>query len=225
MALWTSGNGAAGRESLLVGRLIDQGIRDPRVLAAFARVPRTFFVPEEAQAEAEADRPLDIGCGQTISQPYVVAAMAEALELTGRERVLEVGTGSGYATAILAEMMPVSAGIHSVEIIPELADRARRVLGELGYENVQVRVSDGALGWPEAAPFGAILVSAAPREVPPALLDQLAPGGRLVLPVGPSPEQQELQLWRRLSSGGLEKRGLMQVRFVPLIGSSQRSAH
>ena len=225
MALWTSGNGAAGRESLLVRRLIDQGIRDPRVLAAFARVPRTFFVPEEAQAEAEADRPLDIGCGQTISQPYVVAAMAEALELTGRERVLEVGTGSGYATAILAEMMPVSAGIHSVEIIPELADRARRVLGELGYENVQVRVSDGALGWPEAAPFDAILVSAAPREVPPALLDQLAPGGRLVLPVGPSPEQQELQLWRRLSSGGLEKRGLMQVRFVPLIGSSQRSAH
>jgi len=225
MALWTSGNGAAGRESLLVGRLIDQGIRDPRVLAAFARVPRTFFVPEEAQAEAEADRPLDIGCGQTISQPYVVAAMAEALELTGRERVLEVGTGSGYATAILAEMMPVSAGIHSVEIIPELADRARRVLGELGYENVQVRVSDGALGWPEAAPFDAILVSAAPRKVPPALLDQLAPGGRLVLPVGPSPEQQELQLWRRLSSGGLEKRGLMQVRFVPLIGSSQRSAH
>ena len=225
MALWTSGNGAAGRESLLVGRLIDQGIRDPRVLAAFARVPRTFFVPEEAQAEAEADRPLDIGCGQTISQPYVVAAMAEALELTGRERVLEVGTGSGYATAILAEMMPVSAGIHSVEIIPELADRARRVLGELGYENVQVRVSDGALGWPEAAPFDAILVSAAPRKVPPALLDQLAPGGRLVLPVGPSPEQQELQLWRRLSSGGLEKRGLMQVRFVPLIGSSPRSAH
>ena len=195
------------------------------MLAAFARVPRTFFVPEDRQDEAEADRPLDIGCGQTISQPYVVAAMAEALELTGRERVLEVGTGSGYATAILAEMMPVSAGIHSVEIIPELADRARRVLGELGYENVQVRVSDGALGWPEAAPFDAILVSAAPREVPPALLDQLAPGGRLVLPVGPSPEQQELQLWRRLSSGGLEKRGLMQVRFVPLIGSSQRSAH
>jgi protein-L-isoaspartate(D-aspartate) O-methyltransferase len=225
MAMWTSGDGAAGRESLLVRRLIDQGIRDSRVLAAFARVPRTFFVPEESQAEAEADRPLDIGCGQTISQPYVVAAMAEALELIGRERVLEVGTGSGYATAILAEMMPVSAEIRSIEIIPELAERARRVLGELGYANVQVRVADGALGWPEAAPFDAILVSAAPREVPPALLEQLAPGGRLVLPVGPSPEQQELQQWRRLPSGGLEKRGLMQVRFVPLIGSSQRSVH
>jgi protein-L-isoaspartate(D-aspartate) O-methyltransferase len=225
LALWTQGDGAAARESLLVRRLIDQGIRDARVLAAFARVPRSFFVPDEARDEAEADRPLEIGCGQTISQPYVVAAMIEALDMTGRERVLEVGTGSGYATAILAEMMPVIAEIRSVEIIPELADRARRVLAELGYPNVQVRLGDGALGWPEAAPFDAILVSAAPSEVPPALLDQLAPGGRLVLPVGPSPEQQELQLWRRVPSGGLEKRGLMQVHFVPLTGSAQRSVH
>jgi protein-L-isoaspartate(D-aspartate) O-methyltransferase len=225
MTLWTQGDGAAARESLLVRRLVDQGIRDPRVLAAFARVPRSFFVPDEARDEAEADRPLEIGCGQTISQPYVVAAMIEALDMTGRERVLEVGTGSGYATAILAEMMPVGAEIRSVEIIPELADRARRVLAELGYGNVQMRLGDGALGWPEAAPFDAILVSAAPSEVPPALLDQLAPGGRLVLPVGPSPEQQELQLWRRVPSGRLEKRGLMQVRFVPLTGSSQRSVH
>ena len=225
MTLWSQGDGAAARESLLVRRLVDQGIRDPRVLAAFARVPRSFFVPDDARDEAEADRPLEIGCGQTISQPYVVAAMIEALDMTGRERVLEVGTGSGYATAILAEMMPVGAEIRSVEIIPELADRARRVLAELGYGNVQMRLGDGALGWPEAAPFDAILVSAAPSEVPPALLDQLAPGGRLVLPVGPSPEQQELQLWRRVPSGRLEKRGLMQVRFVPLTGSSQRSVH
>ena len=225
MALWTQGNGTVARESLLVRRLIDQGIRDPRVLAAFARVPRSFFVPDEARDEAEADRPLEIGWGQTISQPYVVAAMIEALDMTGRERVLEVGTGSGYATAILAEMMPVSAEVRSVEIIPELADRARRVLAELGYANVRVRLGDGALGWPEAAPFDAILVSAAPSEVPPALLDQLAPGGRLVLPVGPCPEQQELQLWKRVPSGRLEKRGLMQVRFVPLTGSAQRSVH
>jgi len=225
MGLWTHDDGAARRESFLVRRLIGQGVRDPRVLAAFARVPRSFFVPEEAQDDAEADRPLDIGCGQTISQPYVVAAMIEALELTGRERVLEVGTGSGYATAILAEMLPVSAPVRTVEIIPDLAERARRVLLELGYQNVQVRVGDGALGWPEAAPFDAILVSAAPREVPPALLDQLAPGGRLVVPVGPSPEQQELQLWRRVPSGTLEKRGLMQVRFVPLTGASQHSVH
>jgi protein-L-isoaspartate(D-aspartate) O-methyltransferase len=225
MAGWTHSDDVTPTESLLVRRLIDQGVRDPRVLAAFARVPREFFVPEEYQDEADADHPLDIGCGQTISQPYVVAAMTEALQLAGRERVLEIGTGSGYATAILAEILPVSAPIRTIEIIPELADRARRVLRELGYHNVEVRVADGALGWPEAAPFDAILVSAAPREVPAALLDQLAAGGRMVLPVGPSPEQQELQLWGRAPSGRLEKRGLMQVRFVPLTGSSQRSIH
>src|SRR5882762_9745166 len=140
MAVWTHDDGMTARESLLVRRLIEQGIRDPCVLAAFARVPRSFFVPEESQGEAEADHPLDIGCGQTISQPYVVAAMTEALQLTGRERVLEVGTGSGYATAILAEMLPVSAPIRTIEIIPDLADRARRVLRELGYHNVEVRV-------------------------------------------------------------------------------------
>lgn len=222
MGASTQSDGQTARESLLVRRLIDQGIRDARILAAFARVPRSFFVPEQWQDDAEADRPLEIGCGQTISQPYVVAAMIEALELSGSERILEVGTGSGYVTAILAEMMPVSAAIRGIEIIPELADRARRVLAELGYENVEVRVGDGALGWPEAGPFDAMIVSAAPRAVPAALLDQLAPGGRLVLPVGPSPEQQELQLWRRLPTGDLEKRGLMKVRFVPLTGSSQR---
>ena len=133
--------------------------------------------------------------------------------------------GSGYATAILAEMMPVNAAIRSIEIIPELASRARRVLAELGYQNVEIRVGDGALGWPEAAPFDAILVSAAPPEVPPALLAQLASGGRMVLPVGRSPEQQELQLWRRAPAGGFEKRTLMQVRFVPLTGSSQHNLH
>ena len=225
MGIWSHGDVAMAREGLLVRRLIDQGVRDPRVLAAFARVPREFFVPEEYQEEAQADRPLDIGWGQTISQPYVVAAMVEALDLTGRERLLEVGTGSGYATAILAEMMPVSAAIRSIEIIPDLASRARRVLAELGYQNVEIRVGDGALGWPEAAPFDAILVSAAPPEVPPALLAQLASGGRMVLPVGRSPEQQELQLWRRAPAGGFEKRTLMQVRFVPLTGSSQHNLH
>ena len=225
MGIWSHSDGATAREGLLVRRLIDQGVRDPRVLAAFARVPREFFVPEEAQEEAQADRPLDIGWGQTISQPYVVAAMVEALGLTGGERVLEVGTGSGYATAILAEIMPVSATIRSIEIIPELASRARQVLAELGYQNVEIRVGDGALGWPEAAPFDAILVSAAPRDVPPALLAQLAPGGRMVLPVGASPEQQELQLWRRTPADTFEKRTLMQVRFVPLTGASQRDLH
>ncbi|TMA22070.1 MAG: protein-L-isoaspartate(D-aspartate) O-methyltransferase [Deltaproteobacteria bacterium] len=218
-------DGQGARESLLVRRLIDQGIRDPRVLAAFARVPRHFFVPEQSQAEAQADRPLDIGWGQTISQPFVVAAMAEALELKGVERVLEVGTGSGYALAVLAEMLPVNADVRGIEIIPELAERAQRTLVELGYTNVHVRQGDGALGWPEAAPFDAILVSAAPRRVPTPLLEQLAPGGRLVLPVGPSSDRQELQLWRRLPEGGFDRRTLMQVRFVPLTGSGEQGPH
>ena|SRR5438874_3603870 len=203
-------------EGPLVRRLIDQGIRDPRVLAAFSRVPRHFFVPDEARRESEADRPLDIGHGQTISQPFIVAAMTEALQLTGRERVLEVGTGSGYQTAILAEMLPLSSTLRTVEIVPELSWRAQRVLRELGYENIEFRIGDGRLGWPEAAPYDAILVAAAPETVPPALLEQLGPGGRLVIPVGPDPDHQELQMWRKSPEGELQKQTLMQVRFVPL---------
>jgi protein-L-isoaspartate(D-aspartate) O-methyltransferase len=205
-------------EGPLVRRLIDQGIRDPRVLAAFARVPRRFFVPDEAQSESEADRPLDIGHGQTISQPFIVAAMTEALNLEGRERVLEVGTGSGYQTAILCELLPLGTIVRTIEIVPELSARAQKILGELGYDTIEFRIGDGALGWPESAPFDAILVAAAPSLVPPALLEQLAPGGRLVIPVGPTPEYQELQLWRKSPSGMLERRSLMQVRFVPLTG-------
>ena len=206
-------------EAPLVRRLIEQGIRDPRVLAAFGRVPRRFFVPEEAQAYAEGDHPLEIGYGQTISQPYIVAAMTEALDLQGFERVLEVGTGSGYQTAILAELLPLGSTIRTLEIVPDLSLRAERTLRELGYDNVRFRVDDGAKGWPEAAPYDAILVAAAPDEVPAALLEQLAPGGRLVIPVGPDPEHQELQLWRKLpGTGSLARKVLMHVRFVPLTG-------
>ena len=206
-------------EAPLVRRLIEQGIRDPRVLAAFGRVPRRFFVPEEAQPYAEGDHPLEIGYGQTISQPYIVAAMTEALDLQGYERVLEVGTGSGYQTAILAELLPLGSTIRTLEIVPELSLRAERTLRELGYDNVRFRVDDGAKGWPEAAPYDAILVAAAPDDVPAALLEQLAPGGRLVIPVGPDPEHQELQLWRKLpGTGSLVRKVLMHVRFVPLTG-------
>jgi protein-L-isoaspartate(D-aspartate) O-methyltransferase len=209
------------REGQLVRRLIEQGIRDPRVLAAFARVPRRFFVPEEGQPYAEGDHPLEIGYGQTISQPYIVAAMTEALQLEGRERVLEVGTGSGYQTAILCELLPLASTVRTIEIVPELAGRAERTLRELGYENVEFRVGDGAGGWPEAAPYDAIVVAAAPEEVPAPLLQQLAPGGRLVIPVGPDPEHQELQLWQKLPSGdGFDRKVLMHVRFVPLTGHS-----
>ena len=204
-------------ESPLVRRLIELGIRDPRVLAAFGRVPRQFFVPEEAREHSEGDHPLEIGHGQTISQPYVVAAMTEALHLEGRERVLEVGTGSGYQTAILCELLPLSATVRTIEIVPELSWRAEQTLRELGYENVEFRVGDGAPGWPEAAPYDAILVAAAPETVPAPLLEQLAPGGRLVIPVGPDADHQELQLWRKLpDTGALVRQVLMQVRFVPL---------
>lgn len=208
-------------EGPLVRRLIGQGIRDPRLLAAFGRVPRRFFVPEDAQEQSEGDHPLEIGYGQTISQPYIVAAMTEALQLEGGERVLEVGTGSGYQTAILCELLPLTAMVRTIEIVPELAARAARTLRELGYENVEFRVGDGALGWPEAAPYDAILVAAAPERVPAPLLEQLAPGGRLVIPVGPNPDHQELQLWRKLpDTGALVRQVLMHVRFVPLTAPS-----
>ena len=213
-------SGASGPDGPLVRRLIELGIRDARVLAAFGRVPRQAFVPEELQRAAEADHPLEIGFGQTISQPYIVAAMSEALRLSGRERVLEVGTGSGYQTAILCELLEPGTAVRTVEIVPELSLRAQRVLGELGYGSVEFRVGDGALGWPEAAPYDAIVIAAAPAVVPAALFDQLAPGGRLVIPVGPSPEQQQLELWRRdPATGALERTVLMQVRFVPLTGA------
>src|SRR2546426_12655367 len=143
------------REGQLVRRLIEQGIRDPRVLAAFARVPRRFFVPDEAQPYSEGDHPLEIGYGQTISQPYIVAAMTEALQLEGRERVLEVGTGSGYQTAILCELLPLASTVRTIEIVPELAGRGGRAPGGLGYEKVEVRVGDGARGRAPGTPHAA----------------------------------------------------------------------
>ena len=210
-----------GEEGRLVRRLIDQGIRDRRVLAAFVRVPRKAFVPDEAADLSEADRPLDIGHGQTISQPFIVAAMTQALHLTGHERVLEVGTGSGYQTAILCEMLPLAGVVRTIEIVPELSQRAQRTLLDLGYDNLEFRVGDGRAGWPEAAPYDAILVAAAPQEVPQALVEQLAPGGRMVIPVGPTPEAQVLELWRKVpATGALERSSLMHVRFVPLTGAS-----
>jgi protein-L-isoaspartate(D-aspartate) O-methyltransferase len=193
-------------------RLRTQGIRDEQVLAAFDQVPREAFVPEESKAQALEDRPLDIGFGQTISQPYIVALMTEALQLKAGQRVLEIGTGSGYQTAILASL---GVKLTSVEVIPELAQRAAQTLQRQGFTGIDLQVADGARGWPAAAPFDAILVAAAPAEVPKALLEQLAPGGRLVIPVGADPMNQELQLWTS-SAGALDRRVLTQVRFVPL---------
>jgi protein-L-isoaspartate(D-aspartate) O-methyltransferase len=193
------------------------GIRDGRVLRAFEQVPRQLFVPPALADEAESDRPLPIGHGQTISQPFIVAFMTEALRLTGDERVLEVGTGSGYQTAILARL---AREVYSVEIVPELSERAGEVLHSLGVENVELRVGDGRAGWPEEAPFDAIVVTAAPAAVPEALVGQLAPGGRLVIPVGADPELQDLVLVVRGGNGVTTTTRLLAVRFVPLTGGA-----
>lgn len=198
----------------LAERLVAQGIRDARVLAAIAGLDRATFVPAPYRADAELDEPLPIGFGQTISQPFVVAFMTERLELDGDERVLEIGTGSGYQTAVLAAL---AREVFSVEIVPELAARARRVLlDELGLANVWLRAGDGALGWPEEAPFERIVVTAAAPDIPTALVWQLAPGGRMILPVGEAHGSQALRIIRREPSGALGAEDVLPVRFVPL---------
>jgi protein-L-isoaspartate(D-aspartate) O-methyltransferase len=193
------------------------GIRDQAVLRAVAEVPRALFVPPRLRAEADGDHPLPIGHGQTISQPFVVAYMTEQLRLDGHERALEVGTGSGYQTAILSHL---AAEVFSIEIIPELAERAREILlATLGLQNVHLRIGDGARGLPEAAPFDRILVTAAAPEVPPALVAQLAPGGRMVIPVGDAPDVQVLRVVDKGNDGASVSTDLIPVRFVPLTGA------
>lgn len=201
-------------ESMLNSQLRARGIVDPRVLEAMLRVPRHEFVPEPYRADSYQDHPLPIGEGQTISQPYVVAVMLELLQLTGSEKVLEVGTGSGYVTALLAQL---AAQVFSIERYPDLASAAARTLARLGYTNVQVFTGDGSLGLPAIAPFDAILVSAAAPIVPPALLAQLRDGGRMVIPVG-SFEAQKLQFIRMIE-GQPQVTSLDPVRFVPLVSS------
>jgi protein-L-isoaspartate(D-aspartate) O-methyltransferase len=196
-----------------------EGIRDRRVLEAIARLDRADFVPELSRSAASQDRPLPIGHGQTISQPYVVALMSQALALQGNERVLEVGTGSGYQTAVLALLC---GEVYSVEIVPSLAESASRLLGRLGFENVHLRQGDGSLGWPEEAPFDAIIGTAAPESVPPKLLGQLKPGGRMVMPVGPQEGAQELLRITRGREGELPRvEHLLPVRFVPMTGEAR----
>ena len=188
-----------------------RGIRSPAVLKAMAAVPRHLFVPPDVRAFAYEDRPLPIGLGQTISQPFIVAYMTEALQTSPDDSVLEIGTGSGYQAAVLAELV---RGVYTIEIIPALADRARRALAEAGYRNVHVRTGNGYLGWPEQAPFPRIIVTAAPEEIPPALVEQLAIGGTLVLPVGTS--FQEMTIVTKTAAGVTEKK-TMPVRFVPMV--------
>jgi protein-L-isoaspartate(D-aspartate) O-methyltransferase len=200
------------RAKMVQAQIESRGIRDPRVLAAMRDVPRHEFVPEALRDQAYEDHPLPIGAGQTISQPYIVAVMLAHLALQAMDRVLEVGTGSGYATALLSRLC---AEVYSIERHAELAAVAEATLARLGYSNVTVRVGDGHLGWPENAPFDAILVSAAASEMPSALFAQLSAGGRMVVPVGP-PVSQELQLIRKIN-GQPEVAVLEGCRFVPLV--------
>ena len=193
-----------------------RGVRDARVLAAMRVVPREVFVPPARRAEALDDRPLPIGAGQTISQPYIVALMCEALQLRGDERVLEIGTGSGYGAAVLSRL---AATVDTVERVPELADRAARQLADLNLNNVRVHGGDGTLGWPEAAPYDAIVVTAGGPEVPPALLAQLAPGGRLVMPVGSTRRWQDLVRVTHVGPDDFRSESLCDVAFVPLMGA------
>jgi protein-L-isoaspartate(D-aspartate) O-methyltransferase len=202
------------RRSMVAQQLAARGIVDVRVLAAMAAVPRERFVPDAAIEAAYSDNALPIDCGQTISQPYMVALMTQALELTGQERVLEVGTGSGYQTAVLARL---AGQVVSIERFAELAAHAGRVLAALGIENVELIVGDGSLGWPAGAPYDRILVTAAAEEAPPQLLDQLADTGILVIPVGPR-DRQSLRAIRKEGSK-FTATELTGCRFVPLIGA------
>ena len=198
----------------LAGQLRRRGIDDPRVLEAFERVPRELFVPVELREHAYADRALPIGSGQTISQPFMVATIVSELGLRGHERVLDVGTGSGYQAAVLAEL---AREVVTIERVPELAERARRALAGAGYGDVQVHVGDGTLGVPERAPYEGIAVAAASPGIPDALYEQLAPNARLVVPVG-SRNEQWLEVVERREEGPLRRRSV-PCRFVPLVGS------
>jgi protein-L-isoaspartate(D-aspartate) O-methyltransferase len=207
------------REIVLIAR--DAGFEtgreklEARVLAAMDKVPRHRFVPPAYRGEAYANRPLPIGHGQTISQPYIVALMTDLLNLKPGDNVLEIGTGSGYQAAILAEL---TQRVHSIEIIGPLGRRARQTLAENGYGGVRLRVGDGYYGWPEAAPFDAIVVTAAAGHVPPPLVKQLRPGGRMIIPVGTAFLTQHLMLVEKQADGGILSRQILPVSFVPLTG-------
>jgi protein-L-isoaspartate(D-aspartate) O-methyltransferase len=199
---------------MVKSQLIARGIKDPNVLAAMGRVPRHEFVSQRLRKRAYADGPLPIGEKQTISQPYIVALMTELAQIDKNSRVLEIGTGSGYQAAVLHE---VAGEVYSIEIIEVLAQRARETLLRLGFGGIHLRHGDGYRGWPEAAPFDAILVTAAPAAVPKPLLDQLTVGGRLVVPVGRG--AQELLVYRKTSSG-IERDSIIPVLFVPMTGEA-----
>jgi protein-L-isoaspartate(D-aspartate) O-methyltransferase len=207
---------ARKRAEMVKGQIERRGIRDERVIEAMRKVPRELFIDGKDLEFAFYDGPLSIGHGQTISQPYIVAYMTEMLEIKSGDRVLEIGTGSGYQTAVLAEL---AAEVYTIEIVEELARRAEEILRAQGYSNIHFRAGDGSLGWPEAAPFDAIMITAAPERTPERIADQLADGGRMIAPVGAY--EQYLELIRRRGTK-IERQGLIGVRFVPMTGKVQR---
>jgi protein-L-isoaspartate(D-aspartate) O-methyltransferase len=209
----TEGRYTRERERMVDEHLVGRGVTDPRVVAAMRRVPRHRFVQEALRTRAYGDHPLPIGEEQTISQPFIVGLMTSLLELTGREKILEVGTGSGYQTAVLAEL---ARRVCSIERLPRLAERARANLESLGYDNVWVRVGNGALGWPDEAPFDRIIVTAGGPSIPPPLVQQLADGGRMVLPVGRA-DNQVLTVVDNVG-GEIRQREHGECKFVKLVG-------
>ena len=216
-AMQTSSLGASrdwesARKRMVSDQMRARDIRDPRVLDVMGRVPRHLFFPEDERSEAYGDHPLPIGHGQTISQPYIVAFMTQALEVRSEHRVLEIGTGSGYQAAVLGEL---AGEVYTIEIVEPLASSAEKTLSSLGYKNVHVRAGNGYLGWPEHAPYDRIMVTAAPDEVPQPLVDQLRIGGLMAIPVGT--HLQELRILRKTEKG-LETLATMPVRFVPMTG-------
>ena len=208
---------AAARARMVETQIAARGVRDPRVLAAMRKVPRHLFIGPAERARAYEDQPVPIGDNQTISQPYIVALMTELLELAPKSRVLEIGTGSGYQSAVLGEL---ASEVYSIEILPELARASGETLRQLGYANVVVREGDGYHGWPEHAPFDGILVTAAPERIPQPLLEQLSPGGRMVIPVGGF--FQELKVFTKDKDGRITEKDIIPVRFVPMTGEIEK---
>ena len=201
------------RERMVKEQIIARGIKDPRVIKAMERVPRHLFVPSSSRTFSYGDYPLSIGEGQTIPQPYIVAFMTEALEPTAGDKVLEIGTGSGYQAAILAELVKE---VYTIEILPELGKRAQQTLDGLGYKNIRMKIGDGYRGWPEDAPFDAIIVTCAPDKIPEALTGQLREGGRMIIPVGREGGVQKLVKVVK-KRGKVETQSVMDVRFVPMV--------
>ncbi|MCC6589994.1 MAG: protein-L-isoaspartate(D-aspartate) O-methyltransferase [Bryobacterales bacterium] len=191
-----------------------RGVKHPAVLKAMREIPRHVFVPEQYRSDAYADQPLPIGSGQTISQPYIVALMSEMLRPAPDATVLEVGTGSGYQAAILCKLFKK---VYSIELLPELSARAQAAIAEVGLKNIEIRVGDGYKGWPEHAPYDRIMLTAAPAEVPQALIDQLAPGGMLLGPVGDDPNYQRLMIMEKSADGKVTESASYPVRFVPMV--------